>query len=225
MCFRPPVVAHPIMHLRGFTACLHAPAGLSELLFPPAPRRRRLLRRVLPRTRAGRCVFARSVSLHRSFSDVDSAPRCIRPRAPCAPVFARTLIPSRTTAQPSSGHCGERARFCGAFPGGREGGSRACSFHPCVPLVYLACTSCRSRAKAKRFRDRLCTCSEREDRMTVIGLDVGYSNLKIAVGAAGESPRLIVRPAGAQRTAGATSARASARDRLTEPVDVSLDVG
>ena len=33
--------------------------------------------------------------------------------------------------------------------------------------------------------------------MTVIGLDVGYSNLKIAVGAAGESPRLIVRPAGA----------------------------
>lgn len=33
--------------------------------------------------------------------------------------------------------------------------------------------------------------------MTVIGLDVGYSNLKIAIGAAGESPRLIVRPAGA----------------------------
>ena len=33
--------------------------------------------------------------------------------------------------------------------------------------------------------------------MTVIGLDVGYSNLKIAVGAAGEAPQLIVRPAGA----------------------------
>ena len=33
--------------------------------------------------------------------------------------------------------------------------------------------------------------------MTVIGLDVGYSNLKIAVGEAGGSPRVIVRPAGA----------------------------
>ena len=33
--------------------------------------------------------------------------------------------------------------------------------------------------------------------MTVIGLDVGYSNLKIAVGEAVGSPRMIVRPAGA----------------------------
>ena len=33
--------------------------------------------------------------------------------------------------------------------------------------------------------------------MTVIGLDVGYSNLKIAVGEAAGSPHLIVRPAGA----------------------------
>jgi plasmid segregation protein ParM len=33
--------------------------------------------------------------------------------------------------------------------------------------------------------------------MTVIGLDVGYSNLKIAVGEAAGSPRLLVRPAGA----------------------------
>ncbi len=33
--------------------------------------------------------------------------------------------------------------------------------------------------------------------MTVIGLDVGYSNLKIAVGEAVGSPRVIVRPAGA----------------------------
>jgi plasmid segregation protein ParM len=33
--------------------------------------------------------------------------------------------------------------------------------------------------------------------MTVIGLDVGYSNLKIAVGEAGGSPTVIVRPAGA----------------------------
>ena len=33
--------------------------------------------------------------------------------------------------------------------------------------------------------------------MTVIGLDVGYSNLKIAVGEAVGAPRLIVRPAGA----------------------------
>ena len=33
--------------------------------------------------------------------------------------------------------------------------------------------------------------------MTVIGLDVGYSNLKIAVGEAGGPPRMIARPAGA----------------------------
>jgi len=33
--------------------------------------------------------------------------------------------------------------------------------------------------------------------MTVIGLDVGYSNLKIAIGEAVGSPRMIVRPAGA----------------------------
>ena len=33
--------------------------------------------------------------------------------------------------------------------------------------------------------------------MTVIGLDVGYSNLKIAVGEAAGSPRLLIRPAGA----------------------------
>lgn len=33
--------------------------------------------------------------------------------------------------------------------------------------------------------------------MTVIGLDVGYSNLKIAVGEVGESPQAILRPAGA----------------------------
>lgn len=33
--------------------------------------------------------------------------------------------------------------------------------------------------------------------MTVIGLDVGYSNLKIAVGEAGTSPQVMVRPAGA----------------------------
>ena len=33
--------------------------------------------------------------------------------------------------------------------------------------------------------------------MTVIGLDVGYSNLKIAVGEAGSAPRVLVRPAGA----------------------------
>ena len=33
--------------------------------------------------------------------------------------------------------------------------------------------------------------------MTVIGLDVGYSNLKIAVGEAGGSPVVIIRPAGA----------------------------
>jgi actin-like ATPase involved in cell morphogenesis len=32
--------------------------------------------------------------------------------------------------------------------------------------------------------------------MTVIGLDVGYSNLKIAVGGAGAAPRVMVRPAG-----------------------------
>ena len=39
--------------------------------------------------------------------------------------------------------------------------------------------------------------------MTVIGLDVGYSNLKIAVGEAAGSPRLLVRPAGAHlRTIG-----------------------
>lgn len=33
--------------------------------------------------------------------------------------------------------------------------------------------------------------------MIVVGLDVGYSNLKIAVGEAGTAPRVIVRPAGA----------------------------
>jgi plasmid segregation protein ParM len=33
--------------------------------------------------------------------------------------------------------------------------------------------------------------------MTVIGLDVGYSNLKLAVGEVGESPQAILRPAGA----------------------------
>ncbi|MBK1699401.1 ParM/StbA family protein [Thiococcus pfennigii] len=33
--------------------------------------------------------------------------------------------------------------------------------------------------------------------MTIVGLDVGYSNLKIAVGEAGAAPRVIVRPAGA----------------------------
>jgi plasmid segregation protein ParM len=32
--------------------------------------------------------------------------------------------------------------------------------------------------------------------MTVIGLDVGYSNLKIAIGEGGGSPRVLVRPAG-----------------------------
>jgi plasmid segregation protein ParM len=46
--------------------------------------------------------------------------------------------------------------------------------------------------------------------MTVIGLDVGYSNLKIAVGEAGGSPRVIVRPAGAAPV-----------DRLGERVGVS----
>jgi plasmid segregation protein ParM len=33
--------------------------------------------------------------------------------------------------------------------------------------------------------------------MTVVGLDVGYSNLKIAVGETGAGPRMMVRPAGA----------------------------
>jgi len=75
------------------------------------------------------------------------------------PVSARTPLRPRTTPQPPFRHCRERARFSAAFPGGREGGSRACSCHPCVPPVYLACTSCRTRAWEKRFRDRLCTAS------------------------------------------------------------------
>ena len=43
--------------------------------------------------------------------------------------------------------------------------------------------------------------------MFVVGLDVGYSNLKIAAGDAGDDPRVTVRPAGA-----------APLDRLSEPV-------
>jgi plasmid segregation protein ParM len=50
----------------------------------------------------------------------------------------------------------------------------------CDELVYPQCIFC-----------------DRESWMTVIGLDVGYSNLKIAVGESGTAPQVMVRPAGA----------------------------
>jgi plasmid segregation protein ParM len=57
--------------------------------------------------------------------------------------------------------------------------------------------------------------------MVVLGLDVGYSNLKLAVGEAGTTPRLLVRPAGAA-PAERLGERVSARRGGEETVLVDL---
>ena len=105
----------------------------------PHPRQRRFFRRVSARMKTQECVFARrpfsnAVQRLRGFGSGGVFARSVRP----IPVFARTPIPPRTTAQPPSRHRGERARFSVAFPGGRDRESWACSFQPCVPPVHLA---------------------------------------------------------------------------------------
>ena len=73
------------------------------------------------------------------------------------PVFARTSIALCNKAQRTASHRGASARFSDAFVDDDDWRSRAGSSRACVPPVYLACTSSRRRAHAKRFRDRLCT--------------------------------------------------------------------
>ena len=134
----------------GFDQSLYSPAPPTAAVFPPCFR---------PHENTGVCfrpqAFFQCGPTVTGIGSGGVFARSVRP----IPVFARTPIPPRTTAQPPSRHRRERARFSAAFPGGRDWESRACSFHPCVPPVYLACTSCRRRAKAKRIRDRLCTAS------------------------------------------------------------------
>jgi plasmid segregation protein ParM len=39
--------------------------------------------------------------------------------------------------------------------------------------------------------------SHEENALKIVGMDIGYSNLKVASGEAGKEPTLLIRPAGA----------------------------
>jgi hypothetical protein len=136
------------------------PAGFDQSLYSPAPHALTDSRVCFrPHADRGVCIcpqaFSQCAQLVTAIELGGVFARRLRP----LPVFARTPFRPRTTPQPPFWHRRERVRFSAAFPGGRGWGSRACSSHPCVPPVYLACTSCRRRAWEKRLRDRLCTAS------------------------------------------------------------------
>jgi len=150
----------PINRLCGANFFVFPPAGFDQALYSPAPPTAADFPACFrPHADRGVCIRPQAFSKWGQTVTRTELDGVFARRLGLLPVFARTPLRPRTTPQPPFWHRRERARFWAAFPGGREGGSRACSSHPCVPPVYLACTSCRRRAWEERFRDRLCTAS------------------------------------------------------------------